>query len=94
MCCIYNPSLYNILPRQDNEQHCIFSPRKISNLMVAAASQDPGMVPYLALGIFAGVLPEELMRLGGEDIVTHGISFNGQKAKTRQRRLITISENL
>lgn len=62
--------------------------------MVAAASQDPGMVPYLALGIFAGVRPEELMRLGGEEIVTHGISFNGQKAKTRQRRLITISENL
>jgi integrase len=52
------------------------------------------MVPYLALGIFAGVRPEELMRLGGEDIVTDGISFNGQKAKTRQRRLITISENL
>ena len=52
------------------------------------------MVPYLALGIFAGVRPEELMRLGWEDITTHGVSINGHKAKTRQRRLITISENL
>ncbi|SVC96106.1 uncharacterized protein METZ01_LOCUS348960 [marine metagenome] len=62
--------------------------------MAAATSQDPGMVPYLALGIFAGVRPEELMRLGWEDITTHGVSINGHKAKTRQRRLITISENL
>ena len=62
--------------------------------MVAAASQDPGMVPYLALGIFAGVRPEELMWLGWEDITSHGVSINGHKAKTRQRRLITISENV
>ncbi len=92
--CIYNPLKYIILPKEDDEQPCIFSPGQISNLMVAAASQDPGMVPYLALGIFAGVRPEELMRLGWEDITTHGVSINGHKAKTRQRRLITISENL
>ena len=53
------------------------------------------MVPYLALGIIVGVRSEELMRLGSEDITTHGITINGhKKAKTRQRRLITISENL
>ena len=48
--CIYNPLKYIILPKEDDEQPCIFSPGQISNLMVAAASQDPGMVPYLALG--------------------------------------------
>ena len=91
---VYLPLKFIILPKKDDEQPCIFSPGQISNLMVAAASQDPGMVPYLALGIFAGVRPEELMRLGWEDITTHGVSINGHKAKTRQRRLITISENL
>jgi site-specific recombinase XerD len=48
--CIYNPLKYIILPKEDDDQPCIFSPGQISNLMVAAASQDPGMVPYLALG--------------------------------------------
>ena len=62
--------------------------------MAAATSRDTGMVPYLALGIIVGVRSEELMRLGWEDITTQGVSINGHKAKTRQRRLITISENL
>ncbi|MDP7012818.1 MAG: hypothetical protein QF927_02430 [Verrucomicrobiota bacterium] len=92
--CIYNPLKYIILPKEDERQPCIFSPDQVSDLMAAATSRDPGMVPYLALGIFAGVRPEELMRLGWEDITTHGVSINGHKAKTRQRRLITISENL
>ena len=91
---MYNPFKYIILPKEDERQPCIFSPDQVLNLMAAATSRDPGMIPYLALGLFAGVRPEELMRLGWEDITTQGVSINGHKAKTRQRRLITISENL
>ena len=47
--------------------------------MAAATSRDTGMVPYLALGIIVGVRSEELMRLGWEDITTHGITINGHK---------------
>ena len=92
--CINNPLKYIILPKEDDTQPCIFSPAQVSDLMTTATSRKPEMVPYLSLGIFAGVRPEELMRLDWEDITNHGVSINGHKAKTRQRRLITVSENL
>ncbi len=46
---------------------------------------DPSMLPYLSLGIFAGIRPEEIDRLSWEDITENSINIRGKNSKTRQR---------
>ena len=62
--------------------------------MAAATSRDPGMIPYLALGLFAGVRPLEIERLTWDDVLDEYIEITAAKAKTRQRRLVSLSDNL
>ena len=62
--------------------------------MKRAAAADPGMIPYLALGLFAGVRPMEIERLSWKNILSGFIEITADKAKTRQRRLISIADNL
>lgn len=52
------------------------------------------MIPYLALGLFAGVRPMEIERLSWNNILNGFIEITADKAKTRQRRLISIADNL
>jgi len=92
--CLSNPLENIILPKKDESAPCIFTPDQVRELMRAALEHDPGMVPYLVLGIFAGIRPEEIMRLTWKDITSHGISISGHKAKTRQRRVVQIPANL
>ena len=55
---------------------------------------DTGLVAYLAVGLFAGVRPMEIERLHRSDIKPAHIEIKANKAKTRRRRLVTISDNL
>ncbi len=54
------------------------------------------MVPFLALGAFAGLRAAELQRLDWNEIdVERGfVTVDASKAKTRRRRLVPISDNL
>jgi integrase len=52
------------------------------------------MVPYLAIGLFAGIRPMEIGRLHRSDVGGHHIEITAAKAKTRKRRLVTLSDNL
>lgn len=54
------------------------------------------MVPSIAIGLFAGLRRSEICRLDWSEIdLEQGhIEIKGVKAKTRQRRLVAISENL
>lgn len=77
----------------------IFTPEEAEALLDAAQSEEAGggkMVPYFALGIFAGIRPEELKRLRWEEIDLEGgfIEITAGKSKTAQRRLVDISPNL
>jgi integrase len=71
----------------------IFTPDNIASLLTKA---DETLRPFLALGAFAGLRMAELQRLDWKEIdLDRGfITVDASKAKTRQRRLVPISDNL
>jgi len=82
-----------ILYRETKTPVSIFTPEQIAGLLKKA---DVTLRPYLALGAFAGLRTAELQRLDWSEIdLNRGyITVAASKAKTRQRRLIPISDNL
>jgi len=71
----------------------LFTPENIASLLTKA---DATLRPFLALGAFAGLRTAELQRLDWKEIdLERGfITVDANKAKTRQRRLVPISDNL
>jgi integrase len=71
----------------------IFTPENIANLLAKA---DSALRPFLAIGAFAGLRMAELQRLDWREIdLDRGfITVDANKAKTQQRRLVPISDNL
>jgi len=57
---------------------------------------DPEMLPALAIGLFAGLRRSELFALDWSEIdhEHRTIEVKGIKAKTRQRRLVSVADNL
>ena len=66
----------------------------IKKLLTTTLQEDPGMIPYLAIGLFAGVRPMEIERLQKPDITERYIEITAANAKTRKRRLVNIAANL
>ena len=66
---------------------------KASKLLTNA---DKDVQPILAIGLFAGLRMSEILALNWEevDLSDRTITVQGRKAKTRQRRVVTISDNL
>ena len=71
----------------------IFTPEQMTQLLTEA---DARVVPYIAIGGFAGLRHAELMRLEWQDVkIAQGhIEVTAKKAKTAQRRIVPMSENL
>jgi integrase len=71
----------------------IFTPEDIASLLKKA---DATLRPFLALGAFAGLRTAELQRLDWREVdLDRGfITVAASKAKTQQRRLVPISDNL
>lgn len=71
----------------------IFTPDEIRSLLNYAA---PAIVPYLALGAFAGLRSAELLKLRWEAIEFHtgNVRIGSDIAKTRSKRLIPLADNL
>ena len=71
----------------------IFTPDEIEKLLKAA---QPSLIPFLAVGAFAGLRTAEIERLDWRDIdLARGFVHVGEAmAKTASRRLVPISENL
>ena len=71
----------------------IFTPEQIAGMLATA---DDTLRPFLAIGAFAGLRMAELQRLEWREIdLERGfITVAASKAKTRQRRLVPISDNL
>lgn len=71
----------------------IFTPDEIRRLLNAAGNE---VLPYLALGAFAGIRTAEIVRLDWSEInfETGYIEIKKSKAKTKGRRLIKMQPNL
>jgi integrase len=71
----------------------IFTPAEMAELLSNAPAH---LVPFLALGAFAGVRHAEIQRLGWEDIKLQDgiIEIRAANAKTASRRTIPILDNL
>jgi integrase len=71
----------------------VYTPEEISRLLINA---DPFIVPYLALGAFAGIRRAELLRLKWEDIrfSVNTIFMSAHITKTASKRSIEIADNL
>lgn len=74
----------------------VFSPQQLQALLNAA---PPSMIPYIALGAFAGLRPHEITRLNWDairfaPIKERHIEVKASKAKTGSRRLAPLPQNL
>ena len=92
--CENNPCKDVKRPRSDDSAPAIFSPTQTEKLLKTTLQEDPGMIPYLAIGLFAGVRPLEIERLQKQDITERYIEITAANAKTRKRRLVNIAANL
>jgi hypothetical protein len=88
-----NPFLGMVPYKEIKTPVSIFTPENIASLLTKA---DATLRPFLALGAFAGLRTAELQRLDWSEIdLERGfITVAASKAKTRQRRLVPISDNL
>ena len=71
----------------------IFTPDELSALLAHA---EPDLVPFLAIGAFAGLRSAEIERLDWREVdLVHGhIEVTAAKAKTASRRLAPLPDNL
>ena len=80
----------------DEKPPCVLTVKQTAKLMAAAVAHDPGTIPYLALGLFAGIRPSGLERLTWKDIDLRQkvIHVTGSTNKTRDRFLCDMQPNL
>jgi integrase len=71
------------------------SPEEATALMAAAESEND-LLPYHALGLFAGIRPLELERLEWRhiDLAERHVEITAEVSKTGRRRIIDIEPNL
>lgn len=94
--CVENPA--EKIPRAilDDLAPGILSVGQAAKLLNVARSEDSEMLAYVAIGLFAGLRRSELCALEWSeiDLRNRTIEVKGVKAKTRQRRIVTISDAL
>ncbi len=79
------------------DEVCILTAANAAELMGRAEKHAPALVPYLAIGLFAGLRPmNELRGLDWRDIDLEGgnITVRRASSKTNRARLVPISPNL
>jgi integrase len=84
---------YNEAPKPTE----VYTPAEIEMLLRAAwEGRWRVLVPFLAIGAFAGVRHEEIVRLDWKDVPLDGgeITIQAGNAKTARRRNIPVAENL
>ena len=87
-----NPALAVDLPTLAPVERGVHSPAQVRQVL--AACQDPHTLRFLAIRYFAGLRASEAAALSEEEVRQEFILVSAAKAKTRQRRLVTIQPNL
>ncbi len=91
-----NPAASVDRPILDDRPIGILAVEQVTALLRAAKESDPEMLPALAIGLFAGLRRSEIFALDWSEIdhEHRTIEVKGIKAKTRQRRLVSLADNL
>lgn len=101
--CPGNPASRIERPILDDKAPGILTVKEATSLLETALNgipdkfdPKPQMIPGIAIGLFAGLRRSELCALDWAeiDLTERYIEVKAAKAKTRQRRLVTISDNL
>ncbi len=99
--CSENPCNKIELPTRVFAEPQIFSIHDCRRMLAHTLFSDrdyllPACRAYLAIGLFAGIRPEEINRLSWPevDLGTATITILGAKAKCRARRIVDMSPNL
>lgn len=94
--CLENPA--ESVPRAilDDEAPGILTVPQVCLLLERAMEECPEIVAYIAISLFAGLRRSEVCALEWSEIDLDGghIEVKSGKAKTRQRRIVDISQNL
>jgi integrase len=79
--------------KEEETEIAIFTPDEMQRILLAAHDR---ILPFLAIGAFAGIRSAEIHRLDWEDIKWDRghIEIAGRKAKTAARRLAILPDNL
>jgi len=87
-----NPCLRVGNIRIDEKPPVILTPKQAEVLLKACISRTPEFLPYVVLGMFAGVRPEEIEKLswGDLDIKQGRVRIDSAAAKVRERRLVQL----
>lgn len=98
---VNNPANRLELPKIVHDEPTIFSVDEVRRLMAATLFADvdplrPACRPYLAIGMFAGLRPEEIERLHWQhvDLDTGTIRVKAANAKDRERRIVELQPNV
>ena len=91
--CSSNPVAEVELPRVAETEIGILTPDETRHLLLSAPSE---VLPYLALGIFAGIRVEELQRLDWSaiDLEQNIVRITSSVGKGKRKRQVPISANL
>jgi integrase len=91
-----NPVLRTAKPKLIDKPPEIFTVDELRSLLEAAQRAEPTVLPILAIGAFAGLRDAEIKRLEWSEVdLSRGyIEVKAAKAKSAQRRIITIQPNL
>ena len=94
--CATNPAERVPRPILEDKPPGILTPTEAEALLAAAMGCLPEMVAPIAIGLFAGLRRSEICSLDWSeiDLEAKTIEVKAAKAKTRQRRIVTIRENL
>lgn len=72
----------------------VLSVEDAARLLHGAAERDKRLVPYLAIGLFAGVRPAELARMGPQHLSAGFVRLDASITKAARARTISIRPNL
>ncbi|HLG95243.1 MAG TPA: tyrosine-type recombinase/integrase [Bryobacteraceae bacterium] len=90
---IENPIAKIAKPKTPDAPIEVFTPEQVRALLDAA---EPSILPFLAIGAFAGLRHAEICRLDWSEVKLdrNFIEVTALKSKTASRRLVTIQPNL
>jgi integrase len=91
-----NPAAGIERPLLDDRPVGILTVEQVRALLKVTKESDPEMLPAVTIGLFAGLRRSEFFALDWAEIDLQNriIEIKGIKAKTRQRRLVHIADNL